>query len=177
MHDKVQAADATIRPITQADAAGYRLALDSVARERRYLRLTQAPPLESSQAFVTSNLECGNPHFIAEVAGQVVGWCDICRSDGSGSQQVGSLGMGLVVGYRGRGIGRVLLAATVEDAAARFRRVELEVYASNTAAIRLYETAGFEHEGGRRGAINLGTGDVDVLMMACLFTHGPIARS
>lgn len=169
MHDKIQAAGATIRPITHADAAGYRLALDSVARERRYLRLTQAPPLGRSQDFVASNLERGNPHFIAEVGGQVVGWCDVCRSDDAGSEHVGSLGMGLIAEYRSRGIGRALLAATIEDASTRFRRVELEVYASNTAAIRLYEQAGFAHEGRRRGAIDLGAGDEDVLMMARLF--------
>ncbi len=170
MQEKLQTLSPTVRPIAQADTAGYRDALDAVARERRYLRLTAAPPLESSERFVASNLERGNPHFIAEIAGRIVGWCDICRSDDASSGHVGFLGMGLIAEYRGRGIGRALLAATLKQASTRFRRVELEVYASNVAAIGLYESAGFDYEGRRRGAINLGSGDEDVLMMARLFT-------
>jgi RimJ/RimL family protein N-acetyltransferase len=46
-----------------------------------------------------------------------------------------------------------------------YRRLELEVFAINTAAIRLYEREGFVHEGRRRGAVIIGDEAVDMVMM------------
>jgi hypothetical protein len=75
-----------IRAVTLSDAQGYNLALDAVAREGRYLRLRQAPPVGASESFIAGNIERGNPHFVALIDGEVVGWCDICRDEGEGSQ-------------------------------------------------------------------------------------------
>lgn len=158
-----------IRKIRIDDADGYNRALDQVAREEVYLRLVQAPPLAASIDFVASNIARGNSHFVALDQGEVIGWCDVCRSDERGSEHVGSLGMGLVPGHRGRGIGRLLLDATIAHAATRFRRVELDVYESNHRAIALYRAAGFDHEGTRRAAILLGEDYRDILMMARIF--------
>lgn len=159
-----------IRPITLADAEGYHRALDAVARERQFLRLTEAPPLPSSSAFIASNIETGNPHFVALIDDEVVGWCDICRDSSVGSQHVGSLGMGIVASHRGRGLGRLLIEAALNEASKSFRRVELDVYASNRSAIVLYEKVGFAHEGRRIGAIHIGGLDQDILLMGRLFT-------
>lgn len=158
-----------VRPITLSDAEGYNRALDAVARERKFLRLTEAPDMAASRDFVGRNIESGNPHVIAIEDGVVVGWCDICRDSSTGSEHVGSLGMGIVASHRGRGIGRALLQAALDQARAGFRRVELDVYASNTSAIALYEKAGFAHEGRRVGAIHLGGRDQDILMMGMVF--------
>lgn len=160
---------ATIRAITLAEVEGYNRALDAVARERQFLRLTEAPPLSSSRDFVAGNIESGNPHFVAVVDGNVVGWCDICRDGSVGSQHVGSLGMGIVSSFRSRGIGRALIQSALDQARSRFRRVELDVYASNISAIALYEKVGFSHEGRRIGAIHIGGLDQDILMMGQLF--------
>lgn len=161
------------RPITLSDVEGYNCALDAVARERRFLRLVEAPPLSASRDFVTGNIERGNPHIIAVTDGQVVGWCDICRDTSTGSEHVGSLGMGIVSTHRGRGIGRALIEATLDAARQSFRRVELDVYSSNTPAITLYEKVGFAHEGRRVQAIQIGGQDQDILMMGMVF-KGPI---
>lgn len=91
----------------------------------------------------------------------------------TGSHNVGSLGMGLVARHRGRGIGRQLVEAALDQARSTFRRVELDVYASNPAAIALYEKVGFVHEGRRIGAIHIGGRDQDVLMMGMVFTKTP----
>jgi [ribosomal protein S18]-alanine N-acetyltransferase len=54
--------------------------------------------------------------------------------------------------WRGRGIGRQLLAALVGQAVAEgFKRLVLEVRPSSTIARRLYESAGFAAIGVRRG--------------------------
>ena len=158
-----------IRPITPADAAGYNRALDSVAREQKFLRLTRAPSLDSSKDFIADNISGANPHFVAVDEDVVVGWCDICRSDAARSEHVGELGMGLIATHRSRGIGPLLLEATLAAARPHFRRVELQVYETNLAAIRLYEKAGFTHEGRRRRAIHLDGLDRDILIMAMLF--------
>lgn len=58
--------------------------------------------------------------------------------------------------FRGRGVGGALLAAMQEQAVRRgIDRVFLEVRCSNGSAIRLYERAGFEEVGVRRGFYDL----------------------
>ncbi|WP_291407110.1 GNAT family protein [Devosia sp.] len=160
---------AHIRPAALSDAEGYNRALDIVARERQYLRLVEAPPIPSSRAFVAGNIENGNPHYVALVDDEVVGWCDICRDGSIGSGHVGSLGMGIVASHRGRGIGRALIEAALAEASETFRRVELDVYASNIPAIALYEKVGFAHEGRRIDAIHINGAYQDILMMGLLF--------
>ena len=65
---------------------------------------------------------------------------------------VGSLGMAVRRDLQGKGIGRLLMSAAVDlaDNWYNLRRLELEVYTDNTAAIRLYQSFGFEVEGTMR---------------------------
>jgi RimJ/RimL family protein N-acetyltransferase len=158
-----------VRPIRVEDAEGFHAALDSVARENRYLRLTEAPPIAATRQFIAANIERGNSQLVAIDDGEVVGWCDICRSDERGSEHCGFLGMGLISSHRGRGIGRQLITQTLAAAAPTFERVELDVYSGNLAAIALYEKVGFVHEGRRRRAIVRDGAYQDILIMALLF--------
>ena len=48
-------------------------------RERRWLAFVEPFALPQSAAFVANNIECGNPHFVADDGGAIVGWCDIRR--------------------------------------------------------------------------------------------------
>ena len=160
---------ARIVPITLDLAAGYREALGIVARERLYLRLTDAPSRESSLAFVSANIAKGNPHLVALAEGNVVGWCDISRDDVPAESHVGGLGMGVVPTFRGQGIGRRLITAALAAAdAADFHRVELRVYSRNVTAIALYDSVGFVHEGRLRDAIRRDNGYDDILIMGRL---------
>jgi len=159
----------TIRPIEEADTEGFRQAVGIVARETIYIRLTDAPGAEGALAFVRSNIERGNPQFVAEHDGQIVGWCDIVREDYEAERHSGSLGMGIIPEWRERGFGRRLIAATLDAAdAARFSRIELTVNADNARAIRLYESVGFAEEGRKRSARFLEGEFRDVLVMARL---------
>lgn len=163
-------APASIVPISPALASGYRDALDAVARERKFLSTLEAPPFERTEAFVNSNIENGNPHFVALLGDEVVGWCDIYRESHPWAQHAGILGMGVIAAHRGRGIGKRLIEAALQAAqAAKFHRVELEVFGNNTAAIALYERVGFIHEGRRRDAYRLPDGYCDLLVMSRLF--------
>jgi ribosomal protein S18 acetylase RimI-like enzyme len=148
--------DYEIVPITEDLIQGYHACLDIVARERRYLALLQAPPLESSQSWVRANLEKDAPAFVAVSGGEVVGWCDIRLDERPGSTHRGELGMGVHPDYRSQGIGSALLTAALESARRiGLEQVELDVFASNAQAIRLYERFGFEVEGRKRRARKL----------------------
>lgn len=158
-----------IAPITLDDVEGFHAALDSVARERRFLASFEAPPLEAAQVFVEANLREGNPHFVAHEGGRIVGWCDIKRSGRPVHAHCGVMGMGVVADCRGAGIGRALLGAT---RAAGLLRVDLDVRAANTPAIALYERMGFRHEGRKVAAYNVDGAFDDLLVMGLVWPEG-----
>ncbi|MCM2291166.1 GNAT family N-acetyltransferase [Allorhizobium sp. BGMRC 0089] len=159
-----------IEAMQPAYIESFREALDSVAKERRYLSLLEAPPLERAEAFVRGQLEKGNPQFVALDNERVVGWCDIRRHERETQAHRGLLGMGIIDGYRDKGIGRELLGRTM-NAVRRMglHRIELEVYADNQRAIRLYERFGFLREGLMRDAVFLDGRFVDLVLMALIF--------
>ena len=158
-----------VRRITEADIAGFREALDAVARESGFLRGNQAPPVGAVESFVLGNLSKKNPQFVAVADGEIVGWCDIVRGGGMHERHLGELGMGVVAPWRGRGIGRQLLTDTVDAAdIERFLRIELSVHSDNIRAFNLYRDFGFHEEGRMARARLKGNTAVDVIMMARL---------
>lgn len=126
-------------------------AVDSVARERKYLAAVTGFPLEGVKAFVNMIIANDYAQYYAVDGDKVVGWCDIIPKSFEGFTHVGVLGMGLLSGYRGQGIGSRLIEKAIEHSAEKnvIKKIELEVYESNTNAIRLYEKYGFVHEGKR----------------------------
>ena len=150
---------------------GFHRCVGVVARERRYIGLTDAPPIEGTRAFVQSVRDARGAHFVViDDAREVVGWCDISRPTIEGFIHSGRLGMGLLPHVRGQGLGRRLAQATIDAARARgVERVELEVFATNVRAIRLYERLGFVHEGVRLRARKLDGEYEDNVMMALVF--------
>ncbi|MBT7187688.1 GNAT family N-acetyltransferase [Candidatus Bathyarchaeota archaeon] len=159
--------DVRIVPISEEYIESFHKCLDSVARERQYLGFVEAPPLESTRKFVISNISKEIPQYVAIIGRTVVGWCDISPVTLEGFTHCGSLGMGVLLGYRGNGYGKRLMEATIFAAKeSGIERVELEVYASNIPAIRLYEKRGFVHEGVKKNARKLDGQYDDVLLMA-----------
>ena len=143
--------DVVIRPIELRDIEGFNRCTDVVMRERRYMAFLEGFPIDEAAAFVARNLRLGNPQYVAEDAGEIVGWCDIRRETIPVYAHCGHLGMGLLPDYRGRGIGERLIRASIDAArAAGFERIELSLYGRNTPAMALYRKVGFVHEGTRR---------------------------
>jgi len=159
-----------IGPITEAHIESFHKTLDVVARERRYLAFLEAPPLESTRAFILNNVAHGYPQFVATVAGEVsaaevsagevlgrevVGWCDVTPKSRPIYAHCGVLGMGLLPRFRGQGLGTRLITRTLHAARAfGLSRVELTVREDNRSAIALYEKVGFVAEGlQRNGAL------------------------
>lgn len=163
-----------ILPTTEAHVEGIHRCVDVVARERRYIAFTAAPPLASSRAFVRMLLDGGGVQVVAvDVTGEVVGWCDLVRDPRDGFAHGWRLGMGLLPSVRGRGIGRRLAQAAIASAVEHgAERIELEVFASNARAIALYERLGFAREGVKRRARKL-DGIVDDSVMMALLIEAP----
>ena len=158
-----------IVPLSETTINGFHKALAVVARERRYLALTEAPSLMALAHFAEKLKQAGCPQLVALDGKQVIGWCDLRpHDDDQLSGHVASLGMGVLPVYRKQGIGRALLEAVL--ARSTFERIELSVFADNTAAISLYEKAGFVHEGVKRRAVKL-DGYKDLVLMSRLRTR------
>jgi RimJ/RimL family protein N-acetyltransferase len=154
-------------------AAAFHRTLDAVARERRYLALTSAPPIEAVRDFIERVRSKGDVElFAVDSAERVVGWCDILRHDRDGFRHCGQLGMGILVEFRGLGLGGRLARMAIERAwEIGLERIELEVFASNSAALQLYRGLEFVVEGTKRAARKLDGAADDIVIMAR--THGP----
>ncbi len=160
--------------ISESHVEGFHAALDRVAREKRYLALLEAPPMEDTRKFVLENIRSGNPQFVAVVDGLVVGWCDVVRSPREIARHCGTLGVALIPEYRRAGLGRRLMQAAIAAAWARqFTRIELTVREDNAIAIALYKRLGFELEGLRRNAYRVDGRYENVLSMALLKDNAP----
>jgi len=159
-----------IVPIAEEHIAGFHAVVDSVARERRYLAMLQAFPLESTAEFVRACVRAKSPHFVALVDGRVVGWCDIQPMPRETQAHGGVLGMGIAESHREKGIGEALMRATLDAARkAGLTRVELTVREDNLRAKALYEKIGFVPEGVKRKAALHDGSYYDLLLMALLF--------
>ncbi len=158
------------RIVVAAMAAEYvpsfRECLDSVARDGNLL-FQQAPPLPEVERFIDMLRRNGSPQFVAVDGTRVVGWCDITRNERRCFDHCGRLGMGVHGSYRRKGIGEALLRAAVGRAREiGLERIELEVFADNAPAIRLYEKMGFEREGINRKVRKRGDVYTDSIRMS-----------
>ena len=159
--------DVRIVPIDKRHVAGFREVLDAVARERRWLSMTEAPPLADVRRFVVGNLRSGAPQFVALDDGRVVGWCDVVPRPRETMRHTGVLGMGVATSNRGQGLGARLLATTLDAAeAAGITRVELMVLVDNAVAVALYRRHGFETEGRCRRYLVIDGVERDAWLMA-----------
>ena len=136
----------TIRPQRTDEAEAFIDMFEAIAAEGRWIG-TEAPLSNERKARLreqTVNPPDSSATFVAEAGGALVGWVWVGR-DTHGRVD---LGMGVVEGWRGRGVGSQLLDAAIawakEHAA---HKIQLEVWPHNTGAQRLYEKSGFVAEG------------------------------
>ena len=168
----------TLRPSMPDDAKDVSACIDAVARERRYLGFTSGFTADQTRSFLASLAQTGGVQIIALAESVVIGWCDVTVVPFDGMRHVGRLGMGLLPAYRGQGLGRRLLREVLSHVfASGLLRVELEVFSSNLAAIRLYEREGFVTEGRKRRARILDGVEDDLLVMGLLRQDWAFATS
>jgi L-phenylalanine/L-methionine N-acetyltransferase len=156
-----------VRPVRPDDAD----ALQRIRRLPSVVRFTMA--LASIRlADVRRRIENYGPDdhvMVAEVAGDVVGMAGL-HVHGSKQRHVADLGIMVSDDHQGRGVGRALMTALLDlaDSQLGLVRVELEVASENLAAIRLYESLGFEREGLKRHAFMVDGHLADLLIMGRL---------
>jgi RimJ/RimL family protein N-acetyltransferase len=155
-----------IRQIREEDIESFRETVDIVARERRYLYLTEAPPIDRVRAFVKGNIDKGIPHLVAASCETVVGWCVLLPIERPVQSHVAGLAMGLRPEWRGQGWGATLMQAAL-NAGDRygFTRIELTVFPHNTRAAALYRKLGFVKEGIKRHSVRIDEVYLDEIMM------------
>lgn len=80
------------------------------------------------------------------------------------------MGLNVKKGFRGRGIGSILLIHVMEWAKENLiiEKIELEVLANKKQAIRMYEKIGFLKEGVKKSAEKKDTGYIDLVIMGIL---------
>jgi ribosomal protein S18 acetylase RimI-like enzyme len=165
----MQSSDIQIRRLCKTDISGFWAALDAVCRERKYLAFIEAPSLAETRRFVLEHMKKKDIQIVAVRGGEIVGWCDVIVSGLSGFTHCGRLGMGVSRTNRGQGIGTRLVEEAVRLAREKeLLRIELDVFSSNEAAIRLYRGFGFVTEGRKSKARFLDGKFEDVLAMALL---------
>lgn len=87
------------------------------------------------------------------------------------NRHCGRFGMSVAKDWRGKGVGRAILAAAIEKTREwpGFCRIELEVFPHNATAIALYESMGFELEARKVKAVKMQAEPEDLLLMALVW--------
>lgn len=142
--------------------------LNRVGREQIYIADEGAQLTAEQEANLLGQknpeLQC---ILVAEQDGRIAGSLEMIRGALAKNRHTAVFGMALFEEFRGRGIGAGLLTAAEAWAkSVGVDKVSLAVFASNTAAIRLYERLGYAEEGRRRGQYRLNGQLVDEIWMA-----------
>ncbi len=145
-------AEVVIRPVRRddlQDAAGVAEVLNSVIAEGRHTALTGHFTPEAEQAFLQS-LRPRSELFVAEVAGQIVGFQVIepFVTYTSTMEHVAHMGSYVHAEFRRRGIGRRLARTTLAFAREHgYEKVVIYVMADNELGLAYYRGLGFEERG------------------------------
>jgi ribosomal protein S18 acetylase RimI-like enzyme len=156
-----------IRPTRESDAVSINDAINAIAAEKWYIATVDGFSLEETRAFIRRMVEGSLVQVVAVAGDQVVGLCDILVNPAKGFTHVGRLGMGVRAEWRQQGIGGRLLDACLSQVrSVAVEKIELDVYSDNVAAIRLYESRRFVHEGLKVRGRKLDDRYQDVKLMA-----------
>ncbi len=157
-----------IRPATQDDAAGITAVLSAVVTERVHSAIDRAWTTEEERRFLASLTARQAIHVAVDADSTVVGLqiLDLWSPSLESMAHVGQLGTFLLPAHRGRGVGRQLWLATASAArGAGYRKLLVQVRASNAHALSYYRGLGFA-ECGRlaRQVVIDGHEDDEILM-------------
>lgn len=137
-----------IRPARETDADLMAEQMKAVVDEGRWLGTEPDRSVADLAEWFRSSLEEDHILFVLEQDGRIRGAISI-HPTGIGG--VHTLGMSILKEFRGRGWGRRLVLAALDEARRRgVVKVVLEVWPDNGRAIALYASSGFEIEGYKR---------------------------
>jgi len=108
-------------------------------RAARRIRLDKLSATTSSAVLVVDTTPAGGPGVVGHISVEIAPY------------GVADIGMLIAVGWRGLGLGAMMLDAAIEWAAAQgAHKMALEVWPHNSSALELYRRAGFTEEGRKR---------------------------
>ena len=149
--------------------------LNAVMREGKFLAAAEAPPREHVKAlWAYYQIENWPLLFALDTdCDRVVGWCEAAMC----GDRMCNMSVGLLPEYRAQTLGAQLVSRMLERArAAGFARVLLDVRASNTRAIALYQRLGFAVTRVKRD-VPLSGGCEDVLRMERALTQADAGKN
>jgi len=156
-----------IRPVRMEDAESLMRNANLVRAEEVYIMLDrELGDLQAERRWLAEFDAERNAMFVADAAGEVVGSADCHGGTYAKTRHVGGIGIAIRDGWRGVGLGRILMERILEWMRARgFKKAELAVFGTNGRARHLYESLGFENEGmSRRHLLIRGAYDDEILM-------------
>ncbi len=163
----------TIRPATPDDAAAFLALRQQVDEETRFMMLEpgerQATVEQERERLINTAKADNKQTFLAEDAGQLVGWLWANGGDFRRNHHMVHIVIGILEAYTGQGIGRRLFEACEQWAREKnLHRLELTVMTHNLRGIALYKKMGFEIEGTARHQMKVDGEYVDLYTMAKL---------
>jgi ribosomal protein S18 acetylase RimI-like enzyme len=160
-----------IRDIEQEDWKAFSDLLIRLSRETPYTLLTESEnrALSNTQEERTRQL-ISDPNQLVVVAshhGSLVGFVAVSRGLFTRNRHAGSLMIGVLPDYQGKGIAAALMQRALSWAESRqITRIELGVMENNDRAIRFYERFGFEKEGIKRNSLMMDGVPVNEISMS-----------
>ena len=129
-----------------------------------------SPTLEEEEGYIKAMLKAkNNLALVAVSGGRIIG--NISFSGGTRSRlaHCGEFGISVLKEFWGRGVAAVLLRQMIEWARKnRITKINLKVKEDNLAAIKLYESFGFETEGRLRREFKIDGTYFDAILMGLL---------
>ena len=155
-----------IRPSRLRDAESLLRNVNLIGQEEIYIMVDQVPNLDEETQWLGAFDGARKVLMVADAGGEVIGSADCERGTFAKTRHVGGIGIAIRDGWRGVGLGRILMARILEWMRARgLRKAELAVFATNERARRLYESLGFEVEGVRQRHALIRGAYVDEILM------------
>jgi RimJ/RimL family protein N-acetyltransferase len=156
-----------IREATPEDAAEIAAGMKVVVGEGVWLATQPSTTEAELHDRFAATIAAGDLLLVLQDGARIVGCTGLRPTAVDG---VWSLGTWLLPGHRGRGHGRELLdAALAAGVRLGVRKIELEAFTDNEAAIALYSAAGFEVEGTKRDHYPREDGTVKSAVMMAWF--------
>ncbi len=147
-----------VRQATIMDAKGVADVLNSVIAEGG-LTIFNKPFSESEERNFIASLESRRALFVAEAGGEIVGVqaLDLFSDHSSAVSHVAGMGTWLRKDVRGHGLGRLLAEQSFRFAREHgYRKIVIQVLASNHRALRFYQGLGFQEIGVARRHVRVG---------------------
>jgi len=124
--------------------------------------------VKKEQKYIKAQNNDGNILLVAEINKRIVGLGGLQKGSKQRISHIASFHISVHKRYRRNGIATALLEAAIQQAQKEslIEKIELEVFANNTGAIKLYKKMGFIEEGRKIREIKIGAGSyVDSVLM------------